>query len=124
MPRKKSLKSTIRELAIQFADGLAQALEDRISSEPSVTPAPAQTTPAGRVVKAKPATKTQAKSSDLATKILDAIRATGRNGASTADVVAATGLDAAAIGYRLTVLRKKRKLRKTGKTSGTRYFAA
>jgi hypothetical protein len=55
MPRKKSLKSTIRELAVQFADGLAEALEERISSErpesaaaPMARAAAPKRAPAGR----------------------------------------------------------------------------
>ncbi len=42
MPRKKSLQREFRDLAIQFADGLAKAVENRIASQrPHAAAAPA-----------------------------------------------------------------------------------
>jgi hypothetical protein len=113
MPRKKSLKSTIRELAVQFADGLAEALEERISSAPS------SSLPLARPVVSKRAMKSRgtraAVSLEAASEKLLAV--IGRSpGLRNEQLQKETGLPGALTGRVLTQLRNDKRV----KTKGTR----
>jgi hypothetical protein len=119
MPRRKSLQTIIRDLAIEFADGLAKAVENRIAVG-QASPAPAKTggrkRGGGRRAKDAPALDA------AAAKLLSQIARSP--GLSNEQLQKKTGLRAPLAKRALTKLRASGQVKTKGVRRGTTYLPA
>jgi hypothetical protein len=123
MPRKKTLQSVLRDLALPFIDGLAKAIEQRVATTaPTNGVKPTARTAAPKRAVGRPGPKRSSGLEAACTKLLSEIKRTP--GLRNEQLAKATALPAPLVKRALAKLRGDDAVRTKGTRRATTYTSA